>query len=274
MSSNHTQWLVVTDLDGTLLDHDTYSYEAAGEAIELLHQQAIPVILNTSKTYAETLGLQQELGIDDPFIVESGSCLFLPRKHFPEQPQDAELRDAHWAITLGCSQQAIEGVLDKIETPGSSYTRLSQCTVEQAVALTGLTPAQAGQALAREFSEPLIWHADADAQARFEKQLTEHGLRLIQGGRFLHVLGDSDKGRAIKVLAKHYQGEVKTIILGDSANDAAMLAMADISVIVKSPANHSLQQLITPSLQTIQQAPQGWTEGIKQALLLINRSQT
>ena len=50
---DETRLLVVTDLDGTLLDHDTYDWEPARPAIEELKQRAFPLVLNSSKTIAE-----------------------------------------------------------------------------------------------------------------------------------------------------------------------------------------------------------------------------
>ena len=46
------QWLVVTDLDGTMLNHHSYDVEDARMAVLKLQDKHIPVILNTSKTYA------------------------------------------------------------------------------------------------------------------------------------------------------------------------------------------------------------------------------
>lgn len=42
--------IVFTDLDGTLLDHDTYGFEPARPALAMLARKKIPVTLNSSKT--------------------------------------------------------------------------------------------------------------------------------------------------------------------------------------------------------------------------------
>ncbi|MGA0327631.1 MAG: hypothetical protein ACO3OK_11595, partial [Limisphaerales bacterium] len=49
MGDNAQRWVVVTDLDGSLLDHHTYSFEAALPALSVLKEEGIPLILNTSK---------------------------------------------------------------------------------------------------------------------------------------------------------------------------------------------------------------------------------
>ena len=55
--------LVFTDLDGSLLDHHTYRWDAAADALRLLQEADIPVILASSKTRAEMLPLQSALDL-------------------------------------------------------------------------------------------------------------------------------------------------------------------------------------------------------------------
>ena len=44
--------IVYTDLDGSLLDGTSYSYEAATPALTALREQGIPLVLVSSKTRA------------------------------------------------------------------------------------------------------------------------------------------------------------------------------------------------------------------------------
>src|SRR2546423_300740 len=71
-------WVVFTDLDGTLLDAETYRYDAARQGLDRLREHAIPLIICTSKTRAEVEPLRNELGNTDPFIVENGGALYVP----------------------------------------------------------------------------------------------------------------------------------------------------------------------------------------------------
>jgi mannosyl-3-phosphoglycerate phosphatase family protein len=269
MSEDKVQWLVVTDLDGTMLNHDSYDMEAAKAAVHLLQANDIPVILNTSKTYNEIISIRKALGIDDAFIVENGSCIYLPKNSF-SRPADATERDGYWSIVLGASHKRIEDVLRSIDLAEDAAVRLSRCSVQQTVELTGLSEEQSEQAIAREFSEPLIWQSDESSLTAFQQKLGQYGMTTLQGGRFLHVIGDCDKGKATAELMLCYRDKVKSIVLGDSANDAAMLSVADISVIVRSPSNHQLQELVTADIQTQQPAPQGWQEAIERSLKQID----
>ena len=46
------RYIVVTDLDGTLLDHKTYEYTPASDAIKELEKHDIPIILNPKTVYS------------------------------------------------------------------------------------------------------------------------------------------------------------------------------------------------------------------------------
>lgn len=266
MAVDKIRWIVISDLDGTLLDHDTYDAAAALPTIRQLKSNRIPVVFNTSKTYAETRLIRQHLEIHDPFIVENGSCIYLPIEQFPDKPSDAYRRDDYWAVVLGKPHEQISRILDEIDTPPAFYTRFSQCTNEQAVELTGLSKADASLATNREFSEPVKWHAGEVELQRFQKQLRAQGLLTLQGGRFIHVMADCGKGRSAQVLLSQYREHFKTIVLGDSENDAEMLLLADISVVVRSPSNDLLNKVLTADIQTQARAPQGWVEAIQSVL--------
>ena len=48
--------LVFTDLDGTLLDHETYSFEAARTTLERLEELSVPVVFNTAPAASDCNG--------------------------------------------------------------------------------------------------------------------------------------------------------------------------------------------------------------------------
>ena len=82
--------VVFSDLDGTLLDHDTYSFDAARPALERLRVDGVPLILCTSKTRAEIAPLRRALGNTHPFISENGGAVFIPAGYFPFALSGAE----------------------------------------------------------------------------------------------------------------------------------------------------------------------------------------
>ena len=72
--------IIFTDLDGTLLDHTTYSFEAAVPMLDFIKRNKIPLIIVTSKTKDEVLRIQKLLALKEPFIVENGAGIFIPSK--------------------------------------------------------------------------------------------------------------------------------------------------------------------------------------------------
>ena len=80
--------VIFTDLDGTLLDHDTYSAEAARSVLEKVTARGIPVIPATSKTYSEVVEFRDSMNLTHAFIVENGAaCYRLPQQQLGRRTQ-------------------------------------------------------------------------------------------------------------------------------------------------------------------------------------------
>ena len=69
--------LVVTDLDGTFLDH-SYNWDEAKPAVARLRELGLPLVLNSSKTVAEMEDLAMHLGHHSPLVAENGGLLAIP----------------------------------------------------------------------------------------------------------------------------------------------------------------------------------------------------
>ena len=76
-------FIVFSDLDGCLLDRRTFSAEAARPAVDALAEAGIPLVFCTSQTRAEVEHHRRILDNDDPFVVENGGAIFIPRGYFP-----------------------------------------------------------------------------------------------------------------------------------------------------------------------------------------------
>ena len=83
MTAKLSTLLVFSDLDGSLLDHYTYSFLEALPTVNLLEQLNIPLVLASSKTRAEIIELRSALGNRHPFIVENGAAVFIPQPISP-----------------------------------------------------------------------------------------------------------------------------------------------------------------------------------------------
>lgn len=272
--------LVFTDLDGSLLDHRTYSYLDALPQLHALERQGIPLIPATSKTRVEIEFLRAELGNAHPFIVENGAAVFIPCGYFASQPDGTIERDGYWVRELAPGRDRWLHLLQALyrEFP-DEFDHFHRSGVEGIVRMTGLPRARAEEANRREYTEPVQWLGAPERLAQFLARLQDAGATVLQGGRFLSVAGDADKGRALTWLREIYCHDRATtachdLSVGDSHNDCAMLEAAETALVIRSPVHDP------PALRRQEgvilsrdYGPAGWAEGVAR-WLAGQRSQT
>ena len=275
--------MVVTDLDGTLLDHHSYSYQAAIPAIERLTRLAIPLVINTSKTYCEVSALMQEMNLCGPCIIENGSAVVFPT----ESPvPKSECSKNHTALkqkvgagsttkVFGMARSCILEVLQKLKDEYHfRFSGFSDWSVEDLMRHTGLSHTSAVNALQRQYSEPIIWQDSDEKYQTFLQMLDAQGLMTLKGGRFIHVQGCCDKGATMRWLKQEIEKrdpdvpELRLVALGDSQNDVAMLSLADVAVVVRSPTHEppELPDACGTVIVTQLSGPEGWNETINALL--------
>lgn len=262
--------LVVTDLDGTLLDHFTYSPAEALGTLRHLQHLGIPVIFNTSKTAEETRALGETLALSDPFIVENGSAIHYPKRSFPTMRAGTVSRGDCWVQTLGLTRNEVAVRLAPFESE-FRFTRIASLPLDRFMAMTGLSMTAAQRAGRRQYSELLLWNDDPEALSTFSARLRAAGLNLLQGGRFLHVLGDTDKGHALDRVRTAYPRDTPVLALGDSGNDLAMLLKADYAAWVRSPVHGIPGTEAAGNIPVSEQVgPAGWAECVDKLLLQLH----
>jgi len=260
--------IVFTDLDGTLLDLHTYSYQAALPALDCLREKGIPVVLCSSKTRAEQVVYRREMGIAAPFIVENGSAIFIPGDYFHGEYEFDREDNGYRIIELGTSYQQVRGVLEKVrKESGISFRGWGDMTAEEVAELTGLDITAAQLAKEREYSETLVLNGALAGVETLAAEMKKAGLNLITGTRYHTVVGDTDKGKAVNILTGLYRrewGNAVSIGLGDSGNDGPMLRQVDYPVLVQRPRG-SWKEMDLPRLQRIRGiGPEGWAAAIKE----------
>ncbi len=265
--------LLFTDLDGSLLDHDNYSFEAALPALDKLKEQQIPFVLTTSKTAAEVIDIREKLGNRCPFIVENGAGVFFPIGSVNEKalPENKNLQNLNgefdYVAMSSCSlNRIIELTLQLKVKFGFKFIGFSEMRAKEVADCTGLPLVDAVKAKQRQFSEPLLWQDTEENLSKFKAFVEPHGVLVTRGGRFVHVMGKVNKGLALTFLKQYYEklwGEsAETIALGDGENDIPMLEAGDFAVVIRSPVNKP------PKIKHKQQAttkligPEGWNQAV------------
>jgi mannosyl-3-phosphoglycerate phosphatase len=263
--------VVFSDLDGTLLDYDTYSFEPAAEAIRLLRDRGIPIVICSSKTRAEIEAVQEAMGLDHPFIAENGGGLFVPRGYFPFPIGGGRRDGRHDAFEFSPRYPRIVATLHaRARAAGAGVVGFADLSVEQLAAVCGLTIAQARLAKRRDYDEPFtVVEGGAAARGALFGALRAAGLTCTTGGRFDHVTGATGKGSAVRVARELYARasgrRVMAIGLGDGLNDVSMFREVDIPVLVGSRSMPGIARLlsgISVARLTERRGPEGWADAI------------
>lgn len=251
-----SQLMIISDLDGSLLDHYNYDWKPAQAWLDQLYKHEVPVVFCTSKTAIEVQSLQQQMQLDWPFICENGATVYI--KHEPHvmatQPE--------YALNYTQICKKISEIQQQGDYQCIGFCNMSAQDVSQ---YTGLSLHSAGQAKIRLGSEPLLWQDSEQQRVKFTQQLHTMGLEMIQGGRFWHVVNQgANKAFALDYLLKHYTNKnFITVGLGDSPNDLQLLEFTDYSVVIK---NHKDQHIELQKQQQVKYTdgygPTGWAEGL------------
>ncbi|WP_292757885.1 HAD-IIB family hydrolase [Methylophaga sp. UBA2689] len=265
--------LVFTDLDGSLLDHHNYRHDEADPVLQNLKQLQIPLIPVSSKTQSEIEQINASLDNPHPFICENGAAIFIPVDYFPEQPAETKTSGHYWVKEFVQPRAHWQSIIKSVKPLFSDdFTTFAQAGIDGIIAMTGLDVHAAARAARRQYGEALAWHGNPGKQKQFIEEVRKRGAQVLIGGRFLHVSGQCDKGRAIEWLKQVYEHfcpdkRFISLAIGDSQNDVAMLETADMALLIPSPVN-SFPELTRHHdvMKATHCGPRGWAEGVQQVL--------
>jgi mannosyl-3-phosphoglycerate phosphatase len=261
--------VIFTDLDGSLLDHDSYSFEGALSALARIKKSGIPLVLTTSKTRVEIEALQAELDIREPFIVENGAAVFFPSEYRGFRIQHAQQMSPYLAMVLGRPYEEIRrffGVL-KERFPVQGFGDLS---AEDVARLADLPLRKAHWAKRREFTEPFVL-GDPSCLAEIKERAEREGLKVTTGGRFHHLISaGQDKGLAVRLARDIFSANcpegIVSVALGDSLNDLPMLERVDIPILIPQGGGDYLDIRIPRLRKAKYPGSRGWNEAVEEVL--------
>ena len=235
MIENSSIW-VVSDVDGTLMDH-SYDLTPAKETIKTLQKLSIPVILCTSKTAAEVRVIRRELNLTDPYIVENGAAIY-----------GESLKKVNGEIILGEKYEFLEEILNIISKEiDYKLIPLNNLSDQEATMLTGLKGNSLNLMRDRHWSMPFL-NPPSFLEEKIKSCCKKFKVDVFRGNRMSHLLSiNSNKGKAINAL-KLYSNiqNIQIIGLGDSPNDLPLLLNSDIKIVIPGidgPNLHLLDQL-------------------------------
>jgi mannosyl-3-phosphoglycerate phosphatase len=258
------RFIVFTDLDGTLLDRETYSPDEAMPAVEMLIRKKTPIVFCSSKTRSEQEPYREKLSIHDPFIVEDGGAIFCDEGYFPFPRDYAKRINGYEAIELGNRYADIREKLQSVQLElDLKIVGYGDLTSSEVASLSGLSEDQAERAKEREYQETVVSRYSEEDLNRLDRALKKRDLVLSPGARFMGVGGPTDKGIAADILSTMYRlmhPGVRTIGIGDSFNDISLFLSVDIPVLVQQP-DATWAPIAMESLHRVEGAgPRGWND--------------
>ena len=217
-----TSLWVVSDVDGTLMDH-SYDLTPAKETIKTLQNLSVPVILCTSKTASEVKVIREELNLTDPYIVENGAAIY-----------GESLEKVSGEIILGKKYEFLEEILNFISKEiDYKLIPLNNLNDQEATQLTGLKGNSLNLMRDRHWSMPFL-NPPSFLEEKINICCRKFKVNIFRGNRMSHLLSeDSDKGKAINALKKYSNIQnIQIIGLGDSPNDLPLLLNSDFRIII------------------------------------------
>ena len=264
--------VVLTDLDGTLLDYDTYSCEVVAPVVARLNRAAVPIVFCSSKTWAEQEVYRRRLGIKAPFIVEDGGAIFIEPGYFPFPYDYHREVGGYQVIELGMPYEEIRRILGQIRQESKlDFRGFGDMDAAEISGITGLNLESAGLARQRCYEEMLSLTGSEPEIGIILRGIEEAGLTWGRGTRFYSVGGGNNKGKAARVvlgLFRRKLGRIKTIGIGDSQNDLPMLAEVEVPVLVERPGN-GWQEAEMPGLFRVRGVgPRGWARAVQELVAI------
>jgi mannosyl-3-phosphoglycerate phosphatase len=268
---NEPPWLIVTDLDGTLLD-DAYDLASAAAAVDEQSARGRVVALASSKTLDEMLALATLCAQPPVLIFENGAGIAWPDESSRAGAGD---RGPYQVTTEGAGYAALRARLRALRrSRGYRFLGFGDMSASDVMRFTGLGADGARLARHRTASEPVMWLDTPERLAAFRGDVMEAGYRLVAGGRFQHVMPRTDKARGLRqvveCLGRRTRSNWRVAACGDAANDLAMLEAADCALVFPQ-RDGSYLRIAGPAggdvgIHVAQSGPAAWSAALDRTL--------
>ena len=261
------QIIIFTDLDGCLLDKQTFKYDIIENYFKELILEGIIIVLNSSKTEAELIDFNKNNNLDLCFISENGSSIHklnTINKKFPSKiPLSRSYDDIYKIYNENLSLE----IKRKI-TPILKLKAMDQQKI------LGLPLDKLPLALKRMHTIPIQFNGSEIEKNNFTKYIHQLGLSVQSGGRILNIGDNTNKfiamSKILDIISNEIDDEIVTIGVGDNQNDIEMLKHTDYPCLVKNDNFNSSFLNIENLIKSVEPSPKGWADVIKTAIQKIN----
>lgn len=262
-------YLIFSDLDGTFLHHQNYSYGKNDLVIEKLKKHNHQIIFNSSKTFSEIKLILKKLKLTMmPFSCENGATLYFPKTIFKKIKKSQSFEN-YWKINL-TNKNSLKWykILKKLKKD-FHFELICDLSKKDLLKLTNLKNIK--QMLNREASQLIIWKDSKKKLDEFSRMIKiNYKGALNQGGRFIQISSPCNKRIATKEICHIYHESFRDkyyqsfIALGDNKNDRDMLNFAKYACVIKNKYSTpiKLNSLKKNVFYSQKEAPLGWRESL------------
>jgi mannosyl-3-phosphoglycerate phosphatase family protein len=224
--------VIFSAVDGPFHDPPASAFAKAARALEAVTRANVPLVLSSRRTRAELEYIQQELGIRDPFISESGAAAFIPADCFAGEVAGARPIAGYKAVEFGRTYSDVVATLRRTaRNLRVAIQGFSDMSVEDVARECQVTLLRARLAKLREYDEPFrILDPDPRAGIRLLKALKAARLQCTSVGRYHHVRALQDRFAAVnfvRTLYRRANGSVFTVAMVDASDAPHLLQPAD-----------------------------------------------
>lgn len=278
--ADRPQLVIFSDLDGTLLDYERYTFTEALPALRRIKQRDIPLVICSSKTAAEIEFYRRKLDNNHPFVSENGGGIFVPKGYFAFRLSDwltankddsihLESEGEYDILRLGARYGELRNALLSLRAEGFPIRGFGDMPADEVAVLTGLSLEEAFLAKEREFDEPFVVDAGPEVVKKITDAIKTLGLYCVTG-RIKHIIGPSDKGKAVSLVASMYKtvlNDLTTIGVGDAPNDLPMLYAVDHPIVVQQPDGSYHSDMMEENVTKAEgRGPVGWNHAVMELL--------
>ena len=257
------QIIIFTDLDGSLLDKETFKFDEIKDYFKELISKGIKIIPNSSKTESELTDFNEQYKLNLTFISENGSSIHglnLINKDLPDK------------ISLSRPVDQIISIYNEI-IPNDLKQKINfilKLNVKEQKKIFGLPQDKMILAKNRNYSLPIQFKGNEIEKNEFVKIINDVGLTVQTGGRIMNICDNVNKSKAmlktLQLISKVLDDEIITIGVGDNENDIEMIKQAHYPCLVRNENFNSSLINIDNLIKSTEPSPKGWADVIKTAI--------
>ncbi|MFT4304344.1 MAG: HAD-IIB family hydrolase [Candidatus Woesearchaeota archaeon] len=274
--------IIISDMDGTFLDHNNYSYVNSHSAFKKANLKDIPVCFCTSKSFPEVMYFCKKLKTFNPFIAENGSAIYVPNNYFSfdinkiKWRQDYDIKrikniEGYIVIELNVTHNETYNTLKKIQRKLSFPTFIySDHSIDEFKKYLGLPKKMAELTKIKFYADGFrVPNLDEKMFKEIAFFAKKEGFTTVAGGRIVGINKGCDKGKATSILIELFEKEykrIRTIGIGDSNNDYPMLMKVDYPFLVSKNKKSNIDKNINDIEKVNGIGPKGFAEVVNKFL--------